>query len=153
MIVSAGKELEDALYSLCGGTFNVTLGSGATASKYILYTGVDAETAKKFTIKLTAGSMKYTLTSKNNKAGDFTLVYDGANIILENAAPPAPAQNVQVFSGGVMTSAAAAMTGVELSQNGNDSMTVLSGGIANKTVVNSSAYPYFFRRYCQQHHC
>ncbi|MBE6378849.1 MAG: hypothetical protein E7051_08560 [Lentisphaerae bacterium] len=140
LIVSAGKELEDALYSLCGGTFNVTLGSGATASKYILYTGVDAETAKKFTIKLTAGSMKYTLTSKNNKAGDFTLVYDGANIILENAAPPAPAQNVQVFSGGVMTSAAAAMTGVELTQNGNDSMTVLSGGIANKTVVNSSAY-------------
>ncbi len=140
LIVTAGKELEDALYSLCGGTFNVTLGSGATASKYILYTGVDAETAKKFTINLTAGSMKYTLTSKNNKAGDFTLVYDGANIILENAAPPAPAQNVQVFSGGVMTSAAAAMTGVELTQNGNDSMTVLSGGIANKTVVNSSAY-------------
>ncbi len=140
MIVASDAASEDNLYSITEGTFNVKIGSDATAQSYTLYTGYSAAATLNFRVNLTVGSTTYTLDRNNRSAGNYTLVYDGTSMRLQHGVEVA--SNVKIYSSGTLTSQGSSFTGVTIQGGENNSMHISSGGVANSTTVNSNGCIY-----------
>ena len=83
MIVTTGNASDAAFFAAAAGVLNLNFADLSLASKtYGLYYGVTADQVQQFSVKVTAGSSTYTLTSANRIGGNFALDFDDAKLSL-----------------------------------------------------------------------
>jgi len=157
MIVVDDSHSFSNFYRLTGGTVNVEVCAGVAATDYILVDGYSATDIMNMTVNLLIDGETYTLDYDNRTAGDYTLVFDGANLVLRAGKSIPGVDPVRIFQGGNVVSGGRIMENqtvsggreMYVSRNGvvNDttvdgtgSIAVLSGGIAKKTYVAAGGY-------------
>ncbi len=136
MIVADDSESFSNLYRLVNGKINVEICAGVQATDYILIDGYSATDITNMTVDLLVDGKTYTLDYDNRTAGDYTLVFNGGDLLLRSNKSIQSVEPVRIFQGGNVIAGGKMMENQTI--GGNQSMHVSRNGVVKETVVNSN---------------
>ena len=138
MIVADDSTSFANLYKLTGGVVNLEICAGVAAQDYTLITGYSATDMMSMTVNLTVDGKEFVLDYDNRTAGDYTLSFDGANLVLHSNKSIAAVEPVRIFNGATVVSAGKSMEKKTLASNNN--MYVSRNGLVNSTTVKNGGF-------------
>ena len=134
MIVVNNADTASEFFTVTGGVINLEVTAGVAAKDYTLISGYSATDMMDIVVNLSVNGKSYQLDYDNRSAAGYTLVYNGANLLLKSENSIPAIDPVRIFRNDELISGGKVMSDETIGTR--TSMYVSRGGVVENTIVS-----------------